>query len=222
MDDSKWERWGALGGILFVILVLASAFLPGSPPKTSDPTSDMAKFILDKSDEIRIAGYLGAVAAVPFFWFLASLWRLLRRGEGGTPRLTVMAALGGGFAAVVGAIGGIVLAVLPLVRSSLTPGLLRTLYILATSLAFTALFGIAAFVLSASAVFLRSRVMPIWLGGLGVVAGIVALIGAGATVSTNDTLFTFGFIGFVLATLWILIVSIMMLSRAPEGSPATM
>ena len=148
MDDSKWERWGALGGILFVILVLASAFLPGSPPKTSDPTSDMAKFILDKSDEIRIAGYLGAVAAVPFFWFLASLWRLLRRGEGGTPRLTVMAALGGGFAAVVGAIGGIVLAVLPLVRSSLTAGLLRTLYILATSLAFTALFGIAAFVLS--------------------------------------------------------------------------
>jgi len=24
MDDSKWERWGALGGVLFVVLVIAS------------------------------------------------------------------------------------------------------------------------------------------------------------------------------------------------------
>jgi hypothetical protein len=220
MDDAKWERWGALGGIVFVILVLASAFLPGSPPMTSDPTSEMAKFVVDKGDEIRIAGYLGAVAVLPFFWFLASIWRLLRRGEGGTPRLTVMAALGGAFAATVGAVGGIVLALLPMVRSSLTPGLLRTLFILSTNIAFMALFGIATLVLSASVVFIRSRVMPVWLGYLGVVAGVVELVGGGATVSTNDTLFTIGFIGFLLATLWILLLSIFMLRSEPARAAA--
>ena len=218
MDDSKWERWGALGGILFVVLILASAFLPGSPPKTSDSTTEMAKFIVDKGDELRIAGYLGAIAVVPFFWFLASLWRLLRRDEGGAPRLAVMAALGGAFAANVGAVGGIVLALLPMVRFSLDRDLLRVLYILATNIAFLALFGIATLVLSASVVFIRSRGMPVWLGYLGVVAGLVALIGGGATVSTNDTLFTFGLIGFLLASLWLVILSIFMLRQAPEAA----
>jgi hypothetical protein len=152
-----------------VVLILASAFLPGSPPKTSDSTTEMAKFIVDKGDELRIAGYLGAIAVVPFFWFLASLWRLLRRDEGGAPRLAVMAALGGAFAATVGAVGGIVLALLPMVRFSLDRDLLRVLYILATNIAFLALFGIATLVLSASVVFIRSRGMPVWLGYLGVV-----------------------------------------------------
>ena len=34
MDDRNWERWGALGGILFVVLVAITAILPGYPPKT--------------------------------------------------------------------------------------------------------------------------------------------------------------------------------------------
>jgi len=29
MDDRNWERWGALGGILFVVLVAITAILPG-------------------------------------------------------------------------------------------------------------------------------------------------------------------------------------------------
>ena len=218
MDDSKWERWGALGGILFVILVVVSALLPGDPPKTGDSTAEMAKFIADKGDQLRVAGYLGAVAIVPFFWFLGSLWRFLRRDEGGAPRLAVMAALGGVFAVTVGAIGGIVLALLPMVRSSLTPGLLRILYILSSNIAFMALFGIATLLVSASLVIIRSRGMPVWLGYFGVLAAVVALIGAGATVSTNDTLFTFGFVGFLLASLWILILSVLMLRSAPEAA----
>jgi hypothetical protein len=220
MDDARWERWGAIGGILFVICIVVSGFLPGSPPMTSDSVREMAKFVADKGDEIRIAGYLGAVAIIPFFWFLGALWRLLRRGEGGSPYLAVMAALGGAFGAVTGALGGIVLAVLPLTRSSLTAGSLRTLYVLSTDIAFMALFGIATLTLSASVVFIRSHVMPAWLGYLGILTGIVALIGAGATVSTNDTLFGFGFAGYVLSALWVLILSILMLRGSREPVPA--
>ena len=218
MDDSKWERWGALGGILFVVLVLIGGFLPGNPPKTGDSTADMVKFVADKGDEIRIGGYLGAIAVIPFFWFLASLWRLLRRDEGGAPRLAVVAALGGALAATAGTIGGIILAVLPMARSSLTPGLLRTLYILSANVAFSSLFGIAALVLGASIVFIRTRGMPVWLGYFGILAALVALIGAGVTVSTNDTLYTLGFIGFLLAALWVLILSVLMLRSAPEAA----
>src|ERR1700704_4099555 len=94
MDDSKWERWSALGGILFVVLILVSAFLPGSPPKTSDSAAKIAKFVVDKHDELRWAAYLGALAAVPLFWFAGAVWRLLRRAEGGEPRLAAMGGLG--------------------------------------------------------------------------------------------------------------------------------
>ena len=219
MDDSKWERWGALGGILFVVLVLTSALLPGSPPTTSDPTSDMVKFVADKGDELRYAGYLGAVAVVPFFWFLASLWRMLRRDEGGAPRLTVMAALGGAFAAFFGALGGILLAVMPIIGvKTLGAAGVRTFYIMATCVGFLTLFGVATLILASSIVFLRSRAMPTVVGWYGVLAAVVALVGGAATVSTRDAIFTVGFISFLLATLWLLIVSILMLRRAPEAA----
>jgi len=219
MDDSKWERWGALGGILFVILILVSAFLPGSPPATNDPTSDMVKFVADKGDELRYAGYLGALAVVPFFWFLASLWRRLRRDEGGTPRLTVMAVLGGAFSAIFGALGGVMLAVLPIVGvNTLGAGGVRTFYILATCVGFVTLFGVGTLILAASVVFLRSRAMPIVVGWFGVLAAVVALVGGAASVSTRDAVFTIGFVAFLLATLWLLTVSILMLRRPPEAA----
>ncbi len=219
MDDSKWERWGALGGILFVVLILASAFLPGSPPATNDPTSDMVKFVVDKGDELRYAGYLGALAVVPFFWFLSSLWRRLRRDEGGTPRLTVMAALGGAFSATFGALTGVLLAVLPIVGvKALGANGVRTFYILATCVGFLALFGIATLILAASVVFIRSRAMPIAVGWYGVLTAVVALAGGAATVSTRDAVFAVGFVGFLMATLWLLIVSILMLRKAPDAA----
>jgi len=219
MDDSKWERWGALGGIVFVVMVVVAAFLPGSPPTTNDPASDMVKFVADKGDELRLAGYLGALALIPFAWFLASLWRLLRRAEGGAPRLTVMAIVGGAFAAVIGALGGILLAVLPIVGvKSLGAANTRMLYILATNVGFLTLFGVATLALAASVVFLRSRILPVLVGWLGILATLFALVGGYATVSTRDAIFTCGFIAFLLASLWLVIVSIFMFREAPEAA----
>jgi hypothetical protein len=218
MDDSKWERWGALGGILFVILVVVAGFLPGSPPKTSDSAPEIAKFVADKGDEIRCAGYLSALAAVPFFWWLGSLWRMLRRAEGGMPRLTVMATLGGVFAATIGAIGAIVLAVLPIAgRRGLGVEGMRTFYILATNVGLTTLFGIAILVGASSVVILRSHVLPVVLGWFGVLVFFLALIGGWETVSTNETVWALTFVAFIAATLWVLVTSILMLRPAPEA-----
>ena len=221
MDDAKWERWGAVGGILFVVMVVVSAFLPGSPPTTSDPTKDMVKFVVDKGDELRVAGYLGALAAVPFFVFVASLWRLLRRAEGGTPHLTVTAALGGAFTGVIGALGGVLLAVLPIVGvKTLGPGGVRAFYILATCVGFLTLFGVAIIVLASSVIFIRSRVMPVAFGWFGILVGLIALVGGAASVSTRDVIFGFGFAGFLLASLWVLILCVLMFRTTPEPVPA--
>ena len=191
MDDTKWERWGALGGIVFAVLVLVTVILPGEPPGIGDSTSDVVEFIADKGDELRYSAYIGGVATIFLFWWLGSLWRLMRRLEGGSPRLTVAALAGGVLASVFAGIGGIMLGALPIIGvRTLGPGGARAFYVVATCLGFAALFGIAVLV--------------------------VSVFGGYAVASTRDELMALGVIGFLGALLWVVILSVFMLRRAPE------
>ncbi len=61
------------------MMVVVSALLPGSPPNTSDSAAKVVKFFADQGDEIRWAGYIGLLATIPLFWWLSSVWRLMRR-----------------------------------------------------------------------------------------------------------------------------------------------
>jgi hypothetical protein len=221
MDDNKWERWSALGGILFVVLVLASAFVPGSPPKPGDSAAKIAKFVADKGDEIRWAAYLGAIAAVPLFWFAGGVWRLLRRAEGGNPRLTVVAVLGLGFAVLAGALGGVILGALGImgVSGSGGPSGTRFFYVLSFNVGALTSFGAAVFVGAFSIVIVRSAVLPTVMGWLGGLVAILFLIGGAVVASTRDAFFTISFVSFIAFAVWVLIVSGLML-RAPSGEAA--
>ena len=95
MDESmKWERYGALGGILFVILVIASIVVAGSTPQTSDSAAKILQSIKDNKDGIEVAAFLGGLATLPILWWAGSLWARMRRAEGGQPRLALIAVLG--------------------------------------------------------------------------------------------------------------------------------
>jgi len=218
MNDRNWERWGALGGILFVVLVAISAILPGNPPMTSDSAKKISDFLVDNDDTVRWAGYIGLVAVIPFFWWLGSVWRLMRRGEGGSPRLAVMAVLGGAFGTAMATVGAVILSAIPLVGAR-TLGLVttRTLYVVATNLGVATLAGIAAFLLAFSVVIIRTEVLPRIMGWLGVLVGIICIVG-GATVATDrDAVFDVAFVGFITALLWVLVVSIIMLTRSGDS-----
>jgi hypothetical protein len=220
MEDRKWERWSALGGILFVALFLASALLPGSPPKNSDSVGKIANFVLDKRDELRWGAYLGGLAALPLFWFAGAVWRLLRRAEGGEPRLAVMAVLGAGFAAVTSAIAALILGVLGILGVAGSGGAVQTkfFYVLSSNIGVAASFGGAAFVLAFSVVIIRSGVLPTVMGWLGVLVAIVFLVGGGVVASTRDAFFTISFIAFFAFSLWLVIISILMFMAASSES----
>src|SRR5690242_13527635 len=146
MDDRNWERWGALGGILFVVLVAITAILPGYPPKTGDSARKIAEFIGDNGNKIRWAAFFGGLADIALFWWLGSVWRLMRRGEGGSPRLTVTAFAGAVFAAVMATIGAVCLAVIPVIGTHTFGGAqIRYFYILSSILALSTMFGRAVF-----------------------------------------------------------------------------
>jgi hypothetical protein len=211
MDDRKWERWGGLGGVLFVVLIAVSAFLPGSPPKTSDSATKIANFVNDNRDGIRWASFVGAVGTVALFWFLGTVWRVLRRAEGGSPRLAVMAVLGAAFASTMAAIGGITLSAVGIVGVNGAGGKTGTrfFYIMATNIGAGTVVGIAVFVAAFSAVILRTGVFPKALGWIGALIALVAVLASASTASTRDEYFALGFVTFVAFMLWMLVVSIM-------------
>ncbi|MGZ4757393.1 MAG: hypothetical protein ACXWA9_21025 [Acidimicrobiia bacterium] len=222
MEDAKWERWSALGGIVFVVLILVAGFMPGTPPKTGDSAAKIANFVTDKGDELRWAGFIGALAVVALFWFLGGVWRVLRRAEGGNPRLTVVALSGALFASVMATIGGIGLGVLGITGVAGTggPNTTRFVYIFSTNLAVATAFGLAIFVASFSAVILRSGFMPKALGWIGAVIALVALASGGIVASTRDVFFDLSFAAFAAFSLWLLIVSVLMLRGAGSEPPA--
>jgi hypothetical protein len=222
VDDSKWERWGGLGGILFVVLVVISAMLPGSPPKTSDSATKIANFVNDNRDAIRWASFLGALGTIALFWFLGTVWRVLRRAEGGNPRLAVMAVLGATFAAVMGAIGAITLSVMGItgVQGSGGKTLTRFFYVLSTNLGIGTVVGIAVFLGAFSAVILRTGVFPRWLGWIGALIALVAIVASAATASTRDALGVLGFVTFLTFMVWMLVVSVMIV-RGTGSEPVS-
>ena len=223
MDDSKWERWGGLGGILFVVLIAVSAFLPGSPPKTSDSATKIATFVNDNRDGIRWASFVGALGTIALFWFLGSVWRVLRRAEGGSPRLAVMAVLGAAFAATMAAVGGIVLSAVGIVgvNGAGGPTGTRFFYIMATNIGAGTVVGIAVFVGAFSAVILRTGVFPRFLGWIGALIALVAVLASASTASTRDEYMVLGFITFVAFMLWLLVISIMIVRGSASERAAS-
>ncbi len=222
MNDSKWERWSALGGIMFVVLVTVSAFMAGTPPNTSDSPAKIAKYIADNRDAIRWAAFVGGIGTIALFWFLGAVWRILRRAEGGAPRLAVVAVTGAVFAASMAGVAAIILSTLGIVGVAGSGGAAGTkfFYLLSVNIGVGTALGIAVFLGAFSAVILRTGVFPKALGWLGALIALDAVLATAGASSTNDTIAALGLVAYLAFSLWVLIVSVLML-RGAGAEPST-
>jgi hypothetical protein len=219
VDDQNRDRSLALAGIVFVVLILIAGFLPGSPPKPSDSAAKIAKYVVDKSDQLRWAGFVGALGSIVLLGWLGAVWRLLRRAEGGVPRMAVGAALGAAMAAALFNAGGVLMSAVAIVGvPSIGKSGTRFFYILFNGLGAAGGIGVALFVGVFSTVIIETGVLPRVMGWLGALVALALLIGGGAIASTRDVFFVFGFIGFIGFALWVVVVSLMMFRAA--GAPA--
>ena len=109
MVSGSWARYAPLSGLLFVALLVASMIVSGfDSVDSNDSVVKVVKFWTDNDTEQSAAALIGAVATVPFLWFLGSLRSAFREAEGGTGRLSSIVFAGGivlaGFALADGAL----------------------------------------------------------------------------------------------------------------------
>jgi hypothetical protein len=210
MEERQWERYAALvGGIAFVVLIVVTIILSGSPPKLTDSPAKFAKYFKDHSDSIKVASYLGGLAFVPILVWLGSLWRALRRAEGGDPRLTVVATGGllvGGAAVLVAQTmtGATAVSINDLGGAAKFFATFSQFLFASAGFAFAVLVGAVA------VIAIRTGAFPKWFGlasGLLALGWLVAAIGS---VSRSDVWMVVGIVVVILWLAWILALSAFM------------
>jgi hypothetical protein len=218
VEERSSDRPLALAGIVFVVLSLIAAFLPGSPPKTSDSAAKITKFVVDNGDQLRWAAFVGALASIVVLLWLGAVWRVMRGAEGGSPRFAVVAALGTAMAAALFNVGGILMATVAIIGANNTT---RFFYVFATDLAAGGGFGIALLAGAFSTVIIQTGVFPRVVGWFGALVAVVLIVAGASVASTRDVFFVLGFVGFIGFALWTIVVSVMMfrLAGAPRPAP---
>lgn len=137
---------------------------------------------------------------------MAALRSFLRRHEGGEGLATL--AFGG---ALVLGVGGALFSgvdfALADARNSLTPDAAQAINVLVSDLFFPFSIGVCVFGIGIGLAILATRALPVWLGWVAVVLGVVGITPA-------------GFFAFIVFMLWSLIVSVLVYQRSEPGPAA--
>ncbi|HXY94293.1 MAG TPA: hypothetical protein VEP49_17575 [Acidimicrobiia bacterium] len=209
-DELRWERYGALGGIVFVVLVVVSIFVPGSTPMASDSPAKILKYFHDHQDAIKVASFVGVLASVPILLWAGSLWARLHRAGDRQFRLGLIAVLG----LLLGGAGNLTqtatTAAVALELKNVGPTEAKFFFVLGQGFSSAGAIGLAVLVLATSMAVFRFQAFPKWVGWIGVLDGVLFLIASYSIATTGDAIGAFGFASFIVWAIWLLITSVIM------------
>ena len=221
----RWERLGAGMGIAFVVLQLGLGAVLTDAPALDAPGKEIHAYLVEHGGNVLLAASLGALSAFFFIWFLGTLRTFLQTVEGGRGHLSAIA-FGAGLVTITLA----TTASLPTVALAwdktarlAEPGLVRAVWNLNTLALVPIGSSAGAFCLAAAIVILRTRVMPVWVGWIGILAAVVGVLAVFFLVSDDPdsplgTPVNLG--GFLLAMLFILLLSVFMVIRLGKRESA--
>jgi hypothetical protein len=213
----RWERWAPLSGVVFVASFLALFFLFFVPTDELPEDATAAQI----ADLYRGSGQAGllfmyslvGLAGAALLWFSGSLWAFLRRIEPAPGRLSAIA-FGGGVASAILLLAGGATLLAPFIsvvvdsREAFDP----TLYGVLGAIGFNAinfgLLGAAVMVVATSLVALRLGGLPAWFTWVGFIVALALVL---------NILYFFGFFVWVA---WVLLCSIVLLTRPIGSTPS--
>jgi hypothetical protein len=206
MTFNWWQRWGPLAGIVSTILFVVALFVTTNQD-TGKPDSEILAHFAKHSNQVRdLVSFFVFFAAVFFLLlFLASLRTRLLAAEGEPGPLTALA-FGSGVAAAVQLIVSFAFFAGPGVteldtdRFKLDPNTFRLLNNTGYGIFISGVMTASLLVWAASALAIRTGVLPRWFGWLGVLVGLLLLA-------------AFAFIPVFLLWAWVLVASVLLLWR---------
>ena len=214
MDASAPMRLGGISGILFVVLFVPSYLSPPDTPVSTSAPQDVIDYFSSRQDGILfINGLLLIFAAFFFVWFLGVLHSTLREAEGEGLGFSSVSLAGGVMFIALMLAGAAVEIVYPASLARFE-NFQQDAQLGFLSLALSgwmyrfAFVGMAALIGAASVVVLRTGVLSRWLAWGGLVAALVALLRF------------LGPLGGWLALLWVIVVSVLMLTGGVESTGA--
>lgn len=180
MTTDHIHRFTALSGIVGFVLYVASALLILDFPGVGATPHQMASYVASHSNQLLLEGFLWGAITAATICFLTGLWGTLRTADR-APDVLATLALGAGLVTYAIVLAGMVfLLVLGYRGKVLAPaevGLLADLTLLgATVSAFPTVVSVGAFAL----LILRTRLLPGWIGWLGIVVAAAHLAAAGS------------------------------------------
>jgi hypothetical protein len=196
------RRWLALCGSVGVVLVaLAFTVVSGKTPNDKASAAKVVSFYRDHATANKIGALMVIIGAVLLVLFAARLREALR-GDRLADGVLAVAAFGGGVVLASGlAFSASVHFALVAAADHRFAAPAQTLNVLDGNDFFAIIAGIAIVMLAAGISTVRRPVLPRWLGWVAIVAGILSLAGP------------IGFAGFLLGSLWILVVGILLATR---------
>jgi hypothetical protein len=188
-----------LTGALFVVLTLI-AFIPigGNTPEGDDSAQKVVSFYSDHESKEMIAAVVLALAAVALIFFAATLKQRLEEAKPERGILPIVA-FGAGLIAAAGfATAATLHFALADYASDIDPNAAQALNAIDSDFFLPFVMGLATMILATSLWQLRNRsLLPTWIGWVGIIIFIVSFT-------------PLGFIGFGLAGIWVIVVSIML------------
>jgi hypothetical protein len=211
-----WRVGGACGIAFAVCFIVGAALSEGEPPTWDDPPAEIRAFWADDGQAYLAGDYIIGLGFMLFFFpFLSALTSVLGAAEGGSRMWSRIVFGGGVLFLALAAAQGIFWTTLAFgdVAENLSDESLTLLMTLDVGAQHFPPAALAIMVLPASLVILLTRVLPLWLGVLALIEGVLGLLGPLAILADNPNDSVLSFLAFPGAGIWILITGIVLILK---------
>ena len=188
-----------LTGVVFVVLVVIAFSIAGEPPEADSSSQEIVDFYVDNKDSVSTGAFVATLAVLFLVFFANHLRRVLEAA--GDAALSATVLVGAAMMAVGVAIDSTISLALAQAAEDIEATSVQTLQALWDNDFLPIALGTVVFLISAGISIVRTAAVPRWLGWVALVLAVLGVT-------------PLGFVAFLGAGVWILVVSVVLALRA--------